>query len=65
LLKLVVFRRLAWKLADHGIMRERIEESFKRRLVVRIPDGERARTVSLIDDAALDAHALSKANSAR
>ena len=30
MLRLVVARRLAWRLADLGIVRERIEESFKR-----------------------------------
>jgi hypothetical protein len=35
MLRLVVVRRLAWRLADLGIMRGRIEESFRRQMIVQ------------------------------
>ena len=30
-------RRIAWFLVDHGIMREAVEEAYKRRLLARAP----------------------------
>jgi hypothetical protein len=42
MLKLAVVRWFLWGLADHGVMRRRIEELFKRPMVVRAPDADRA-----------------------
>lgn len=30
-------RRIAWFLADHGIMREKVENAFKRRMLSAAP----------------------------
>ncbi len=35
MLSIGIVRRVAWALADRGIFRERIEESFKRLMIVR------------------------------
>jgi hypothetical protein len=62
MLRLVVVRRLAWRLADLGIMRERIEEGFKRRMVVR-GHGSSSRALALIEDGDLEAEAVPDAGS--
>jgi hypothetical protein len=36
-LRFAFLRRVAWFLADHGIMRERVENAFKRRLLSAAP----------------------------
>jgi hypothetical protein len=64
MLRLGVVRRLAWGLADVGIMRERIEESFKRRMVVRATDVEEAEEVGFVEVAELEAQSLPEARSA-
>ena len=40
MLRVGVFRRVALKLADLGILRERIEEALKRGMIVRWTDVE-------------------------
>ena len=42
MLRLAVVRWFLWGLADHGVMRGRIEELFKRPMVVRASDADRA-----------------------
>jgi hypothetical protein len=74
MLRLVVVRRLVWRLADLGIMRERIEESFKRQMIVRGPDaGETEGLVlverkpegfTLVEEASLESQAWPDAHSA-
>jgi hypothetical protein len=50
MLRLVVVRRLVWRLADLGIMRERIEESFKRQMIVRAPDAGETEALVLVEE---------------
>ncbi len=64
ILRLVVIRRLAWRLADLGILRERIEESFKRHMIVRAPDAEETERLGLIEEAALEEQTLPDVGSA-
>lgn len=52
------FRRLAWFLADRGIMREAVEEAFRRRLVDAAPVTGAAR------DPEPERRAVSEASSA-
>jgi hypothetical protein len=65
MLRLVIVRRLAWTLADLGIMRGRIEEAFKRHLIVPAPDGEKIEPFGFVEESAFDTQTLPKANSTR
>jgi hypothetical protein len=64
MLRLDLVRRLAWRLVDLGIMRERIEETFKRQMVVRTPDAGEAEEIVLVSEAALEPQTLPDAGSA-
>lgn len=49
-LRFGIVQRLAWRLADRNLMRERIEEAFKRRLIVAAPPSARGDALAQIKD---------------
>jgi hypothetical protein len=65
MLRLAVVRWLLWGLADHGVMRGRIEELFKRHMVVRASDAERVEPARRhVEEPSLEPHVIPDARSA-
>lgn len=65
MLKLAVVRWLLWGLADRGIMLGRIEELFKRHMVVRASDADGAETtLRRVEEPTLEPHVVREGRSA-
>ena len=64
MLRLRVVQRLAWRLADLGIMRVRIEETFKRRMMVRGASADGSEEVVLAEVRELEPRTMHEARSA-
>ena len=66
MLRLAVVRWFLWGLADHGIMLGRIDELFKRHMVVRASDADGAETtLRRVEEPILEPHVVRERSAAR